>query len=117
MGPGLYAIMVIAGIGTGAYFLFPFAMMPEIVDLDELRTGKRREGAYFGIFFFVQKTSVALAPFIAGHVLAHTGYVPDVPQAEAALGGIRMLVGIIPMVLFVFGLLLLIVMPLNKQQY
>jgi GPH family glycoside/pentoside/hexuronide:cation symporter len=58
---GLFILMGVAGIGTGAYFLFPYAILPEIIDFDELTSGTRREGAYFGIAFLIFKVSIALA--------------------------------------------------------
>ncbi len=60
----LFLLMGLAGIGTGAYFLFPYSILPEIIDYDELTSGTRREGAYFGIAFLIFKISIALAPFI-----------------------------------------------------
>ncbi len=116
-GPLFYAIMVVAGIGTGAYFLFPYAIMPEIIDLDELKTGTRREGAYFGIYFLIFKIAIALAPFIVGVTMDRTGFVPNVPQSDTALFGIRMLVGPVPAIFFSLGLIALFFFPLNKKKY
>ncbi len=113
----LYVFMAVAGVGTGAYFLFPYAMLPEIIDLDELTSGTRREGAYFGIAFLIFKVSIALAPFITGAILANVGYVPDMPQNERALAGIRWLVGGVPSALFVLGLIFLAFFPLSKAKY
>ena len=109
--------MGIAGIGTGAYFLFPYAIMPEIIDTDELVTGTRREGAFFGIYFLIFKIAIAAAPFIAGLVLKKVGYVANVEQTETALFGIKMLVGGIPLAFFVLGFLVLLTFPLTKKRY
>ena len=114
-GASFYAIMVVAGIGTGAYFMFPFAIMPEIIDLDELETGTRREGTYYGIFFFIFKLSIALAPLIVGVVLNLFGYQPDTALSARTLFGIRTLVGIIPLGLFLAGLLCLVTFPINRR--
>lgn len=116
-GTWFYFIMAVAGIGTGAYFLFPYAIMPEIVDLDELETGTRREGAYFGIYFFIFKLSIALAPLIVGVVLDLFGYKPDTELSENALLGIRSLVGILPLALFLVGMAFLFKFPLSKKRY
>ncbi len=113
----LYIIMGVAGIGTGAYFLFPYAIMPEIVDTDELVTGTRREGAFFGIYFLIFKIAIATAPFITGLVLKRVGYVANVEQTETALFGIRMLVGGIPLAFFILGFLALLLFPLTKKRY
>ena len=113
----LFILMAVAGIGTGAYFLFPYAMLPEIIDLDELATGTRREGAYFGIAFLIFKVSIALAPFITGTILKKTGYVANIPQTEGALAGIRWLVGGVPAAFFSLGLVFLFFFPLTKGKY
>lgn len=114
-GVPLFLIMGFAGVGTGAYFLFPYSILPEIIDYDELTSGTRREGAYFGIAFLIFKISIALAPFITGTILAASGYIPDVPQTEQTLLGIRLLVGIIPAGFFMAGLIFLLFFPLNRQ--
>jgi glycoside/pentoside/hexuronide:cation symporter, GPH family len=111
----LFLLMGFAGIGTGAYFLFPYSILPEIIDYDELTSGTRREGAYFGIAFLIFKISIALAPFITGTILARIGYIPDVPQTQQTLLGIRLLVGAIPSAFFALGLIALWVFPLNKR--
>lgn len=117
IGTGLYIIMGVAGIGTGAYFLFPYAIMPEIIDTDELVTGTRREGAFFGIYFLIFKIAIATAPFITGLVLKRVGYVANVEQTETALFGIRVLVGGIPLAFFVLGFFALLTFPLTKKRY
>jgi GPH family glycoside/pentoside/hexuronide:cation symporter len=111
----LFILMGVAGIGTGAYFLFPYAILPEIIDFDELTSGTRREGAYFGIAFLIFKVSIALAPFITGTVLSGIGYVPDIAQSRGTLLGIRLLVGAVPAVFFALGLVFLWFFPLNKS--
>jgi len=114
-GISLFLLMGLAGVGTGAYFLFPYSILPEIIDYDELTSGTRREGAYFGIAFLIFKVSIALAPFVTGTILARVGYVPDIPQTQQTLLGIRLLVGLIPSVLFVLGLIALWIFPLNRR--
>jgi Na+/melibiose symporter-like transporter len=115
-GIGLYFIMVVAGVGTGAYFLLPYAILPEIVDEDELSSGTRREGAYFGIYFFLYKLAVALAPLIIGTVLGVFGYVSDSALSERTLLGIRSLVGGVPLILFLAAGGMLIRFPLSKAR-
>jgi GPH family glycoside/pentoside/hexuronide:cation symporter len=114
-GAFLFILMGLAGIGTGAYFLFPYSILPEIIDYDELTSGTRREGAYFGIAFLIFKISIALAPFITGTILTTVGYVPDAPQTQQTLLGIRLLVGVVPSILFALGLIFLWAFPLNRR--
>ena len=61
----------------------PNAMAPDTADLDQLRTGERREGAIFGIFVFVQQTGFAVGGFVLSLFLAagaHAGVGSGVPQ-------------------------------------
>jgi Na+/melibiose symporter-like transporter len=113
----LYAIMGIVGIGAGAYYLFPYAIMPEIVDFDEIVTKTRREGVFFGIYLFIFKIAIGTASLVTSFVLDGFGYIPNVEQTETALFGIRMLVGGIPLVFFILGFLALLKFPLTKKRY
>lgn len=48
----MYALGVLAGAGLATAYLVPWSMLPDVVDLDELQTGQRREGIFYG--FVVQ---------------------------------------------------------------
>jgi len=112
--PFIYIIMVIAGFGSGAYFIFPYAIMPEVIDVDELSTGTRREGMYFGIYFLMLKVAVAAAPAIVGFSLDFFGFEPNIEQTETALNGIRMIAGFAPLGFLTLALAILFFFPLGK---
>jgi len=112
----IYVIMVIAGFGSGAYFIFPYAIMPEIIDVDELSTGTRREGMYFGIYFLMLKVAVAAAPAIVGVSLNFFGFVPNIEQTETALNGIRMISGLAPLGFLAIAVVILFFFPLGKTK-
>lgn len=114
--PFIYVIMVIAGFGSGAYFIFPYAIMPEIIDVDELSTGTRREGMYFGIYFLMLKVAIAAAPAIVGVSLNYFGFVPNIVQTETALNGIRMISGFAPLGFLAIALVILFFFPLGKAK-
>ena len=54
LGPGdasLYGVFVFfSGMGFGATIAIPSAMQADVIDYDELITGKRREGRYIGLW-------------------------------------------------------------------
>ncbi len=56
--------------------------MADVIDYDEVSTGRRREGSYFAIWAFVTKLGAAITGFAALQVLEHVGYVPGVAQTE-----------------------------------
>ena len=72
----MYAFMVVYGLSNTGARLLPNAMAPDTADLDQARTGERREGAIFGIFVFVQQTGFAVGGFLLSLFLAagtHSG--------------------------------------------
>ncbi|MGH8180424.1 MAG: MFS transporter [Steroidobacteraceae bacterium] len=66
----MYLFMVLYGFSNTGARLLPNAMAPDTADLDQARTGERREGAIFGIFVFVQQTGFAVGGFVLSLFLA-----------------------------------------------
>jgi Na+/melibiose symporter-like transporter len=60
---------IIAGFGTGGLFTLPLSMVADVIDLDELNTGKRSEGSYYGCLTLLYKLSQSLTLFLIGFVL------------------------------------------------
>lgn len=58
-----------AGIGTGALFTLPASMVADTIDVEELETGVRTEGVYFGSMTFFYKLSQAITVSIIGYML------------------------------------------------
>jgi glycoside/pentoside/hexuronide:cation symporter, GPH family len=86
----MYPFMLLYGLSNTGARLLPNAMAPDTADLDQARTGERREGAIFGIFVFVQQTGFAVGGFLLSLFLAagrHPGTVsgPHEPAASAIL--------------------------------
>jgi GPH family glycoside/pentoside/hexuronide:cation symporter len=69
----LYPFMFLYGLFNTAARLLPNAMVPDTVELDQRRTGSRREGMIFGLFVFVQQTAFAAGGFVLGMLLAVAG--------------------------------------------
>jgi len=60
---------VLAGIFASAYWVLPPSMVADVTDTDELSTGLRREGIYYGIMNFGEKIAAGGALFLAGILL------------------------------------------------
>jgi glycoside/pentoside/hexuronide:cation symporter, GPH family len=87
----LYVLIVFAAAGVAAVPFVGWSMVPDVVEVDELKTGMRREGMYTGITTFVQKAAGAVVLQVTGLVLSWVGYVADAKQTPTALTGIRLL--------------------------
>jgi GPH family glycoside/pentoside/hexuronide:cation symporter len=114
---------VIAGMGFGAAQAVPWAIVADVVEADELETGKRREGIYAGYLVFFRKLASAFAIFVVGQVLYFTGFISSttgsayIAQPESALWALRIFVGVVPAVMLFFSILVAWRYPLDKESY
>jgi GPH family glycoside/pentoside/hexuronide:cation symporter len=77
------AILVLGGTGFGNFLALPPSMVADLIDYDEVHTGRRREASYFALWAFVAKCGNAITGFAALQVLEQVGYVPGAAQSEA----------------------------------
>ncbi|XTZ12723.1 MAG: MFS transporter [cyanobacterium endosymbiont of Rhopalodia inflata] len=113
----LYILAVMAGIGVATAYIVPWSMLPDVIDLDELNTGERREGIFFGVVVQLQKIGVALALFFVGQILDWSGYISfgEGVQPESALWAIRIIIGPISAGILFMGLILAYFYPITRQ--
>jgi GPH family glycoside/pentoside/hexuronide:cation symporter len=117
----LYLLSAVAGCGVAIAYLIPWSMLPDVVDLDELRTGQRREGIFYAFMVLLQKVGLGLGLFIVGRVLEFAGYVERVPgepipeQPDSALFAIRLIVGPLPALVLIAGSILTYFYPITRE--
>jgi GPH family glycoside/pentoside/hexuronide:cation symporter len=76
--------------GIGSLFTLMMSMTADVIDLDELNTGKRREGIFGAIYWWMVKFGLAIAGLASGAILSIVGFDADLPsQSEGALLGLR----------------------------
>ena len=113
-----FCVMVFAGVGIGFGYVPPFAMLPDVVEVDAIQTKTRKEGAYYGMWTFFSKIGVALAAALSGVFLGFAKFVPNlVDQAPSALFTIRLMIGPAPAIIFLAGILLIQPYPLDEERY
>jgi GPH family glycoside/pentoside/hexuronide:cation symporter len=115
--PLIYVVALVAGLGFSGQWVFPWSMVPDVVEYDELVTGERREGIYFGVWALLQKFTNALGVAVSGWSLAWFGYIANVPQTDHALLGIRLFFAVIPALALIISLPLLIWYPITKESH
>jgi Na+/melibiose symporter-like transporter len=108
---------VIGGMFASAIWVIPPSMVADVADTDELRTGMRREGIYFGISNFGEKIAAGGALFLSGTLLTLFGKLSHgVPKgAPAATPYLGILYGAVPAVLLLVSLILIIPYRLNRR--
>jgi sugar (glycoside-pentoside-hexuronide) transporter len=107
----------IGGVGYAAADMIPWSMLGEVVDEDELRSGERREGLYFGLFTFLRKLGGATAVALALAVLDLAGYAKDQAQSQATLTTIRVLTAVVPGVFVALGAWVALGYPLTRARH
>lgn len=115
--PWIYVIAVVAGVGFSAQWVFPWAMVPDVVELDRLHTGEHRSGMYYGVWGLATKLSDALGIAATGWLLQLYDYVPNVAQSTHTLTGIRLFFGPVPLIFFALALPLLIWYPITRRSH
>lgn len=108
----LYAQVCLMGLAFAGQQLFPFALLPDVLDADVLRTGVPRQGMFTGLWTAGEKLGLALGGLATGTVLSWTGFIAStgtvVAQPESALTGIRLAFAVLPSLLVAASLLLLV---------
>lgn len=113
----------LAGIGVSAAYILPDSILPDVIEWDELRTGRRQEGIYYGIRTLIRKLTGALIIFVTLQILGWSGYQapPDgvtlYQQPEAALFMIRLMVSFIGAAILAGTIILAWSYPLTREKY
>lgn len=116
----MYNLAVLAGCGVATAYLVPWSMIPDVIDLDELNTGQRREGIFYSFMVLLQKIGLAIGLFLVGQSLEIAGFLSTIPgeqapiQPASALLAIRLAVGPLPTIFLVLGLICAYFYPLTK---
>jgi glycoside/pentoside/hexuronide:cation symporter, GPH family len=116
--PAMAVLSVMAGFGVGAIQLLTWAMIPDAVEWDELQTGQRHEGMFYSLVTTFRKVAVSISIPLALLMLEWTGYVANAPtQPHSAILGLQLLIGPIPAVCLVAGIVLASFYPLNRARH
>ncbi len=116
-------LSAVIGMGVSALMLLPYSMIPDIVEVDELKSGTRREGSFYGLIIFGYKAASALAVNIAAVMLGFSGYIESagdtgfVAQPQSVITGIRLITGIGPGIFLVIAALFAGTLNLDKKRF
>ena len=105
------AACALIGVGAAGCNMVSWSILPDISDVDELMTGRRREGLYSGVSTFLRKLSGGIAVGTIGLMLDLVRY----DEAVVAAGntepitfyGIKLMFCLLP-ALFLIGMLIVI---------
>ncbi len=135
----LCALAALIAVGSAAGNLSTWAMLTDIFDIDEIRTGKRREGIYSGITTFLRKFASGVAVLLLGFGLQAMGFDQNAYAKSRAMienfdpknplnikaqdivtgieTGIKWLFVLIPLILLTICLIFAIKNKINKRRF
>jgi GPH family glycoside/pentoside/hexuronide:cation symporter len=110
-------VVSISGIGFGGLLYFTTLLIADIIDEDELKTGVRREGSFFGPTNFFMRITGIFSILTISLVFSSTGWEEYTPNPGVdVIFGLRLLMVVFPMIAAgILGLSILLY-PLSKNK-
>ncbi|MFG0329054.1 MAG: MFS transporter [Phycisphaerales bacterium] len=85
--------------GIGGLFTIMMSMTADVCDLDELRTGARREGVFGAVYWWMVKFGFAVAGLAGGLIMKLVGFDQSAAvQTPEALTGLRIAYIVVPII-------------------
>ncbi len=121
---GVDSIFMLALLGAGfaisnaAYWQLIAAIIYDVVEVIELKTGKRVEGALSSLQSITQQIGASIAAFLLGQILAMNHFAEGAAvQPPEALNAIELLQTIIPSIGLVLGAIMMALYPISKEKF
>jgi GPH family glycoside/pentoside/hexuronide:cation symporter len=116
--PWLQVLMpLLFGPGVVGVVMLPWAMLADVIDTDELKTNRRREGAFAAIFTFVMKGVAFITLISVGYALSWLGFDEEATvQSPETLLNLRLVFAIGPTAMILLAIPLLLLYPLNEER-
>jgi len=118
----IFIASFISGFGTAASSVTTFAILPDLTDVDELITGRRRAGIYSGMATFTRKIANGLSFAIVGLWLSIIGYNEGIEgttisQSALTIEGIKYAFIFLPLIFMAFGWWFTYRFPMDKREF
>jgi GPH family glycoside/pentoside/hexuronide:cation symporter len=111
-------LMAFAGVGIGASLYFKDLLMSEIIDEDEVKSGCRREGAYYGVNALIIRLATILVMVSINIVFTGASWEVYEPALDPTLFilGLKSLMSVFPAVACGLTVLCLYFYPLHDER-
>jgi GPH family glycoside/pentoside/hexuronide:cation symporter len=114
---GLILASALVGVALAGLILMGDVILAEVIDEDEVKTGKRRAGMYFGMNSLITTLSSALVSVVFGLLLPAYGYNTALDVQPVSVGtGFRIFLTVPPAIGSLLALLSLLCYPLHGER-
>ena len=111
----IYVFNVIAKMAYAPAVPLLWTMIADSADYGEWKNGRRSTGLYFSAAVFAQKAGWGIGAAIAGWILSISNFMPNVAQTETAITGIKLLVSVIPGILYMSCAIFMLFYKIDKK--
>ncbi len=118
-----FVLAILAGAGVSIGYIIPWSMIPDVIEQDELETGQRREGIFYGFFVFMQKLGLSLGLAISNFMLEAAGYITPVSgealplQPPPVLLALRLFVSVAPAIVLLISFVVVRAYPITRERH
>ena len=107
----------IAGAAGGCGGTINPSIKSDIIDVDEHKTGERKEGAYFAAWYFVSKSAYGVMLTVTGFALSIAGFVPNEAQTMTVIWTFKGLYAGMPFVAYIIGAILFMRFHFDEEEH
>lgn len=109
-------VAVLNGVGLAGLMILIDVMLADVIDVDQLKTGQRREGMYFGMNALIIRLGISIQGPLLGYILTKSGYVADaIEQSATAILGLKVALVVIPIIALILSFIVFSFYPLDKK--
>ncbi|MFX0034698.1 MAG: MFS transporter [Candidatus Hermodarchaeota archaeon] len=108
-------VFFLMGIGLSGSLYIIDIVISDIVDEDEVNTGTRREGAYYGVNMFLMHLSTVVVFLVIGPVFLISNWYEFNP-ADVPISSLRILISIFPIIALLIGIFVIYKYPLDGER-
>ena len=111
-------LTLLAGIGLGLFNLLVWAIIGDVIDHEEVRSGERDDGTVYAVNTWARKLGLALAGGLGGYALSLVGFQSgQTEQSAATIEGIYTVATLVPGILYaVVAAIFLFWYPLSRAR-
>lgn len=114
----VYIMTSIYVVGYNAIYQVTWASIPDCVEVDEFRTGQRKEGLYYSMASLTQKIAAAIAVAICGWIITCLGYDPSLTaQSQTTLTGFALMLSVGTSIFLLLSIISTATNPMTKSRH